>query len=425
MLRLIINWDGLNALDENEDISFVGGKELFNNLFDIILELNVLKGNGNKITSLLLDQFLKLDVPAEEFDGMDVDWPTEFEKLKNIVAAAFDILENSEIETYRELLEVTKNPQAHIDQLMLDENVRLLGTILDELSQSAIIETIANPLVNKFVGGALEGFPELPVEEYSGADAAEDIRTFVNILNDFADAELTDVVKALISEFTGVISEKQDLSAEIKPNTELYADIIEQLFSLNVLESESVKQYVLDKVDAMLGDKIDLSGIDVSEFDFEADGKIIADAYREFAEAFHQDLYQPLTVSDIVDIINGTTELTELVEMGINPYPYNFDKNASAQELQDKYAQIEAGTETEDYYSVAGRIMSMRNSGMFIDLQDDSGKIQIFSHKESVSIVTAEITTLDSGFFSNAIFNSCFLCFLFSPSRLELSCESR
>ena len=31
---------------------------------------------------------------------------------------------------------------------------------------------------------------------------------------------------------------------------------------------------------------------------------------------------------------------------------------------------------------VAGRIRAMRNSGMFIDLHDASGKIQIFSHKD-------------------------------------------
>ena len=77
-------------------------------------------------------------------------------------------------------------------------------------------------------------------------------------------------------------------------------------------------------------------------------------------------------------------KLTELVEMGINPYPYTFDKTAGAQELQDKYKDIEAGTETEDTYAVAGRIMGMRNSGMFIDLMDSTGKIQIFSHKENL-----------------------------------------
>ena len=71
-------------------------------------------------------------------------------------------------------------------------------------------------------------------------------------------------------------------------------------------------------------------------------------------------------------------KLTELADKGINPYPYSFDKNASAEALQKKYENLTAGEETQDVYSVAGRVMAMRNSGMFIDLMDDSGKIQIF-----------------------------------------------
>ena len=78
-------------------------------------------------------------------------------------------------------------------------------------------------------------------------------------------------------------------------------------------------------------------------------------------------------------------KLADLADKGINPYPYKFEKTASAAELQEKYKDLEAGIETEDVYSVAGRVMAIRNTGMFIDLQDDSGKIQIFSHKENVS----------------------------------------
>ena len=78
-------------------------------------------------------------------------------------------------------------------------------------------------------------------------------------------------------------------------------------------------------------------------------------------------------------------KLTELADKGINPYPYSFDKNASAKFLQDKYENLAAGEETQDVYSVAGRVMAMRNSGMFIDLMDDSGKIQIFCHKENLA----------------------------------------
>ena len=77
-------------------------------------------------------------------------------------------------------------------------------------------------------------------------------------------------------------------------------------------------------------------------------------------------------------------KLAELADKGVNPYPYQFDKDADAAYLQDKYKDLPAGEETEDAYSVAGRVMAIRNTGMFIDLMDTTGKIQIFSHKENM-----------------------------------------
>lgn len=78
-------------------------------------------------------------------------------------------------------------------------------------------------------------------------------------------------------------------------------------------------------------------------------------------------------------------KLTDLADKGVNPYPYSFDKDANAADLQEKYKDLQAGEETEDFYSVAGRVMAIRNTGMFIDLMDASGKIQVFSHKENLS----------------------------------------
>ncbi|HEY9745365.1 MAG TPA: lysine--tRNA ligase [Oculatellaceae cyanobacterium] len=72
-------------------------------------------------------------------------------------------------------------------------------------------------------------------------------------------------------------------------------------------------------------------------------------------------------------------------QLGQNPYPYHYEKTASHAELQSRYAQLENGAETDDTVSVAGRVMALRNSGMFIDLQDPSGKIQVFCHKENLS----------------------------------------
>lgn len=78
-------------------------------------------------------------------------------------------------------------------------------------------------------------------------------------------------------------------------------------------------------------------------------------------------------------------KLTDLADKGINPYPYSYNKDTNAADLQEKYKNLESGEETGDTYSVAGRIMAMRNSGMFIDLMDASGKIQVFCHKENMS----------------------------------------
>lgn len=77
-------------------------------------------------------------------------------------------------------------------------------------------------------------------------------------------------------------------------------------------------------------------------------------------------------------------KLTDLIDMGVNPYPYSFERNACANDLQQKYEHLQNGEETEDTYRVAGRIMAMRNSGMFIDLMDSSGKIQVFCHKDNL-----------------------------------------
>ncbi len=90
-------------------------------------------------------------------------------------------------------------------------------------------------------------------------------------------------------------------------------------------------------------------------------------------------------------------------ELGIEPYPYKFEKSHSNAELQEKYKDLADGEHTEDSVQVAGRIMAMRNSGMFIDLQDPSGKIQVFCHKENLSAEQlSQVKMLDIGDFIGA-----------------------
>ncbi|MDO5386244.1 MAG: lysine--tRNA ligase [Pseudomonadota bacterium] len=78
-------------------------------------------------------------------------------------------------------------------------------------------------------------------------------------------------------------------------------------------------------------------------------------------------------------------KLHTLEDRGYNPYPYRFKPDSFAADLQEKYKDLEAGVDTEDRVTVAGRAMAVRNSGMFIDLKDGSGKIQAFCHKNHLS----------------------------------------
>ena len=56
-----------------------------------------------------------------------------------------------------------------------------------------------------------------------------------------------------------------------------------------------------------------------------------------------------------------------------------------AAQLQKIYENLSADTETQDEVSVCGRVMNERNTWMFIDLYDETGKIQLFCHKDNLT----------------------------------------
>ena len=92
-----------------------------------------------------------------------------------------------------------------------------------------------------------------------------------------------------------------------------------------------------------------------------------------------------MTVESTLHRDSRLAKLHTLEERNYNPYPYRFKPNAYAADLQNKYKDLPASTDTEDRVTIAGRAMAVRNSGMFIDLKDKSGKIQVFCHKNHLS----------------------------------------
>ena len=82
-------------------------------------------------------------------------------------------------------------------------------------------------------------------------------------------------------------------------------------------------------------------------------------------ETQEKQKHEPISAKDTIRQLR-LQKLAELAEKGINPYPYTFAKDAKSADLQEKYKDLPADTETEDTYSVAGRVMAIRNTGMFI-----------------------------------------------------------
>ena len=75
-------------------------------------------------------------------------------------------------------------------------------------------------------------------------------------------------------------------------------------------------------------------------------------------------------------------KLSKLSELGLDPFGQRYDKKDYAQDLKDKYSEVdhEAFESMEDTAKVAGRIVLIRKMGKasFFTIKDKTGKIQIY-----------------------------------------------
>ncbi len=74
-------------------------------------------------------------------------------------------------------------------------------------------------------------------------------------------------------------------------------------------------------------------------------------------------------------------KIEKLAEMGIEPYPYGYERTHTTAEIKKNFEALEEKT-----VRVAGRVMANRQMGKaaFLDLQDMSGRLQIFIRKNDL-----------------------------------------
>ena len=73
-------------------------------------------------------------------------------------------------------------------------------------------------------------------------------------------------------------------------------------------------------------------------------------------------------------------KLDALRAMGVQPYADHWDVTARAEQLEAHHADLEAGSETDNVVSVAGRLVAKRDQGkvVFLVIRDATGDLQLF-----------------------------------------------
>ena len=75
-------------------------------------------------------------------------------------------------------------------------------------------------------------------------------------------------------------------------------------------------------------------------------------------------------------------KMENIANLGLDPFGHRYDRDSFAQDLKDKYKDVEhdAFENMNDTAKVAGRIMFIRKMGKasFFSIQDKTGKIQVY-----------------------------------------------
>ena len=94
-------------------------------------------------------------------------------------------------------------------------------------------------------------------------------------------------------------------------------------------------------------------------------------------------------------MVRRREELDQLRNLGIEPYPYEYERDAFSADVIEPFKD----GEPQKVVSVAGRIMSLRKMGKasFCHIQDSKGKLQIYLRKDDLGDIYDAFRLLDIG----------------------------
>ena len=88
---------------------------------------------------------------------------------------------------------------------------------------------------------------------------------------------------------------------------------------------------------------------------------------------------EPVALAPEDELARRTARLAKITELYGDPFHVTkFDKTHGAAQVKAEFAALANGDKTENVVRVAGRVMAIRNNGMFVDILDDSDRLQVF-----------------------------------------------
>ena len=79
-------------------------------------------------------------------------------------------------------------------------------------------------------------------------------------------------------------------------------------------------------------------------------------------------------------------KLNTIQTLQIDPFKSKYNITHKMKDIHVNYSSLNYGEETEDQASIAGRIMAYRNGGMFLDIVESDGRLQVFCHKNFLTL---------------------------------------
>ena len=336
IVREVVELEVQNILISTDpDISLVGASEHINNILDIVLHSNLL---GSDYARTAVGTFELFRITVAYADAASINYEHDFEVIYEFVDGLFNILINSELDSYFDIKDKIANMNMsdiiNDTQLVNNDNLHAIVDLVSLVLELDLLNAAYNPVLELFFGNARGQLaPLFDFDEYTVELFVEDMYAILNVVHEFINFDLLGIYRD---------------DAEIE-----WANIAPIEALINAIFTSKYLEVKLDDIINIVSDYyIDITDVDKNAIDLAGDAQHIINAYSiiannilatpEFSAHYLDELVEfdfylrdYLTIENLNYVVDALVEIsyTTIVEQALAVmYPY------ADQYLPEEYA---------------------------------------------------------------------------------------